>query len=241
MINRLKNVLFVICIVMVFTGQSNGPQEEKQHVTSNQARPQAASSAPVAQHVSNNQARPPQAASRSARQPQYVVGRKLVPQQAAAHQAPPVQVQASRPSYQQRLAPRVYAVSAPAPVENNRFLNRQHHKNWQPLYNFYDNQYHFYPYVNVASNVELSAGCVTVLFDGQAYYYDRGTFYQQDAQGYLAVAPPIGIIVNMLPPHARQIVINGQIYYRYKGIFYIQVVPQGFQVVGPAVLSVVEE
>jgi hypothetical protein len=158
----------------------------------------------------------------------------------------PVQVQAfrsarsSQPSFQQRTAPRVYAAPAPVPVSNNRLFNRQHHRNWQPLYNFYDNQYHFYPYVNTALLVELSTDCVSEGFNGQMYYYDRGTFYQQDAQGqYFAVAPPIGIIVNVLAPHARQIIVDGQIYYRYKGICYIQT-PQGFQVVGQVGSSVDE-
>jgi hypothetical protein len=129
------------------------------------------------------------------------------------------------------VAPRVYATPVFAPVVNNRLFNRQHHKHWQPLYNFYGNEYHFYPYVNIAATVELSSDCVAVGFDGLTYYYDRGTFYQQDQQGqYVAVAPPIGIMVSVLPPHARQIDINGQIYFRYKGICYIQT-PQGFQVV----------
>ena len=96
----------------------------------------------------------------------------------------------------------------------------------------FKNLYLVYPYVNVTSLVELSADCIIVLFNGQTYYYDRGSFYVQDPQGHLAVPPPIGIIVSVIPQHARQIDVNGQIYYRYKGVFYIQVA-QGYQVVGP--------
>ena len=36
----------------------------------------------------------------------------------------------------------------------------------------------------------------------------------------------------VLPAHARQVEVDGQVYYRYKGVFYVQV-QQGFQVVGP--------
>lgn len=57
----------------------------------------------------------------------------------------------------------------------------------------------------------------------------------QDPQGYLAVPPPIGIIVGAIPPNARQINVDGQTYFRKKGVFYIQV-DQGFQVVGPVEL-----
>ena len=113
------------------------------------------------------------------------------------------------------------------------FLHRQHHNHWQPRYNFYDNQYHFYPYVNIASVVELSGGYLVVGPDGQNYYYDQGTFYLQDQGGqYVAVSPPVGIIVNPIAVNARQINVNNQIFYRYKGVFYIQVA-QGYQVIGP--------
>ena len=232
MINKLKNVVFVVCIVMALTAQTNRPEEEKHGQAKTQGAPQARTQgAPQART---------QGAPRMA--PQRVVVRQAPPQQAQAArpQASRPPVRSSQPSYQQRVAPRVYATPAALPVPNNRFLNRQHRKNWQPLYNFYDNQYHFYPYVNTALTVELSANCVAVGFNGQTYYYDRGTFYLQDEQGqYVAVAPPIGIIVNVLVSHARQIDINGQIYYRYKGICYVQT-SQGFQVVEQVGASVDE-
>jgi hypothetical protein len=230
MISKLKNVVFVVCLVMVLTAQANRPEEEKH----NQAKPQGA---PQARTQAAPQART-QSAPRMA--PQQVIVRKTPPQQAQAARPQASRARSSQPSYQPRVAPRVYAVPASLPVANNRLLNRQHHKNWQPLYNFYDNQYHFYPYVNTALTVELSADCVAVVFNGQTYYYDRGTFYLQDEQGqYVALPPPIGILVNVLPSHARQIDINGQIYYRYKGICYVQT-PQGFQVVEQVGASVDE-
>jgi hypothetical protein len=209
---RIKSILFVICVVMVFTAQTNRPDEKGQ-----QRAPQHA---PVS--------RP------------KVQTHKETPQQAVHRAAPPTAQTriSSQSSYQQREAPqrreapRVHAVPTPTPVENNRLFHRQHHNNRQPLYNFYNDQYQFYPYVNVASLVELSEDYAAVLFNGQMYYYDQGSFYVQDPQGYLATPPPIGIIVRALPPHARQIDVNGQIYYRYKGVFYIQVA-QGYQVVGP--------
>jgi len=48
----------------------------------------------------------------------------------------------------------------------------------------------------------------------------------------VAVAPPVGIVVNPIAARARQINVSGQVFYRYKGIFYVQMA-QGFQVIGP--------
>ena len=233
MINKFKNVLFVVCLVMVLTAQANRPEEEKHNQARTQGAPQARAQGA------------PQARTQGAPQARTQVAPRRAPPQQAVRQWSPQQVhaawpQAVQPSYQRSVPPRVYAIPASAPVFNNRLLNRQYHRNWQPLYNFYDNQYHFYPYVNIALTVELSANCVAVGFNGQTYCYDRGTFYLQDEQGhYVAVAPPLGIIVNVLPSHARQIYMNGQIYYRYKGICYIQT-SQGFQVVEQVGASVEE-
>ena len=202
---------------MVFTAQVNRPdQKDQQHAPA--SRP-----API-EH--NNQGRPEVQTSREV--PQHIERRQI------QHREPPPE-QAHTPTpqafHQEREKPRVYAVPATVPVENNRLFHHQHHDNWRPRYNFYDNQYHFYPYVNIAATMELSADCVSVMFNGQTYYYDGGTFYQQDNQGqYYAVVPPIGIIVSAIPADARQIIVNNQVFYRYKGVCYAQVAG-GFQVV----------
>ena len=207
MLKKIKNILFVICVVIVFTAQSRPPDDKRQNNQSShqvQERPQ----------VQNRQ---------------QVQRRIEAPRQAVPEQRQRIIQTQFRP----RTAPRVHALAAPAPVENNRLFHRQHHKNWQPRYNLYDNQYHFYPYVNIASMVELTGGYALVGPDGQNYYYDQGTFYLQDQGGqYAAVVPPVGIIVNPLVADARQINVNDQAFYRYKGVFYVQVA-QGFQVIGP--------
>ena len=212
MLKKIESILFVICVVMVFTAQTQRPDEkERQHAPVSRPQVQTRREAPE---------------QRGSPQQREVPGRVV-------HRQPPgAQTHASQPFHQEREVSRVYALPAPAPVENNRLFHRHHHKNWQPLYNFYDDQYHFYPYVNVASTVELSTDCVTVLFGEQEFYYNQGSFYVQENSGYLAVPPPIGLVVPVIPSHARQINVDGQIYYRYKGVFYIQVA-QGYQVVGP--------
>ncbi len=218
---RTKSILFVVCAVMFFSAQARPDDKDKQHaaaVHSNAGRPQSQprrEQAPQqAEHRAPVQARREEI-SRQVEQPRR-----------------PAENRTAQPFSQERGGPRVYAVPVPATAENNRLFHHQHHNNWRPRYNFYDDQYHFYPYVNIAATMDLSADCVSVEFNGQTYFYDDGTFYQQDAAGqYFAVAPPIGIIVNALPSQARQIIVNGQVLYRSKGVCYIQVA-QGYQVVG---------
>jgi hypothetical protein len=234
MLNRVKSALFVVGIIMIFTAQTNRPDDKGRHAA-------VPGHAPVAH---NTQSRPqvqnhPQVPNRNTA-PRNTPGRPQVPNhkvvpQRTVHQAPsPVQ---NRGGFQQsrqqtEVVPRVYGIPVPkdARNDNNRPFHHQHHKQWQPLYNFYDNQYHFYPYVNVTTRVELSADFVTIVFNGQTYFYDQGSFYVQDPQGYLATPPPIGLIVSVLPQNARQITTDSQVYYRYKGVCYAQV-PQGYQVV----------
>lgn len=208
MIRKIKSILFVVCIVMVFTAQTKRPDDKSQpHAPVNRTAPVAHNNQPRPQaqmhkEVPHSNQAKLQVQARRVAAPQQLVQRRA---------SPPVQSHPMQPSHQERNMPRVYAVPTPAPATNNRLFHRHHHNNWQPLYNFYNNQYQFYPYVNVASPVELSADYVTVLFNGQTYFYDQGSFYVQDPQGYLAVPPPLGIIVSMIPPQARQINVNGQI------------------------------
>jgi len=227
MFKSIKGVLFAVCVVMLFTAQTKRPDDNKKQnapsrpvnsAHNNQPAPQVKSNREAPQH---NQTRQPSPSHRES------------PGPIEQRQKLPVQTNNRQSFHQGAQQPRVYATPAVAPATNNRLLHRQHHKNWQPRYNFYDNEYHFYPYVNIASTVELSGQGYSIVFNGQNYFYDQGTFYLQDSTGqYVAVAPPIGIIVNPIAANARQIVVDNQIYYRYKGIFYIQV-PQGYQVVGP--------
>lgn len=235
MLKGMKRTLTAICIVMLFTAQAPRPdQKAPARNVQNRAAGQLQRQAPAA--------RP--AARQPAAQVRIQAGPQARPQVARNDQNRPV-VQfhrepaapaASRPEAgrQQWTETRVYAQPQAVPaVNNNRLFNRHHSDHWQPRYNFFDNGYHFYPYVNIATLVDLTTTSVQVPFNGQTYLYDQGTFYLQDESGqYVAVPPPVGVIVNVLPDRARQIDVNGQIYFRYKGVFYVQV-EQGFEVVGP--------
>jgi hypothetical protein len=243
MTNRLINILFAVCAVIVFTAQTNRPDVERKPVS----RATEAQRGPAGQ---NNQARPQGEPARAPQGSRNDQGKSAIrtsqvnhniqakppvrPQPQVFHREDPQQARAGQSYRQERSAPRVYAVPAPIPmpVVSNQMSQRTHHRNWQPLFNFYENQYHFYPYVNVASKVELSSKCVSVLYGGQAYFYDQGTFYEQDAQGYLAIPPIIGVLVDAVPAHAVRNIIDGVTYYRFKGVFYM-LTDQGYQVVPP--------
>ena len=246
MLKRIKSTLFIICAVMVLTAQTYRTDEKGQQGASgshnNQGRPQPVQviskppvqvSRPPVQEISrppvrvskepshSNQGQGQEQRRREGSKP--VVNRQLPPREINFH-----------PPHQEREAPRVYAVVPSAPVMNNNLFHRQHHKNWQPRYNYFDNEYHFYPYVNIANAVDLSADGESIEFggNGSIFYYDQGTFYQKVGLTYLAVVPPVGIIVNPIAANARQIIVNGQVFYRYKGVFYVQVA-EGYQVVEP--------
>ena len=231
MLRSLKSILFVFFAVMVFTAQTNRHDDKgRQRVPENRTAPAASMAVPAAKTAPAARTAP---AVRKTFGASIAVSRIKIPARTGSFQQRP---QGSQFPRQERQAPRVYAVfQPPVPAANNQLFNRQHHNHWQPLYDFYNGQYNFYPYVNIASTVELSTNCVSISFNGQVYSYDRGTFYLQDGQGqYVAVAPPLGIIVNQLPAHARVAgEVDGQTYYRYKGIFYI-LTGQGYQVVAPA-------
>jgi len=167
MVKRIKSILFVICAVTFLTAQSyHSDDKGQQHSAAPRPQQQAA------RETSHQEQRSPQMPSRQ-EAPREITNRVSVPEQERAPQR----------SRQEEHGPHVYAVPQQAGVPNNNLFHRQHHKHWQPRYNFYDNEYHFYPYVNIASSVELSGSYVEVGFEGQNYYYDDGTFYVQDDTG----------------------------------------------------------
>ena len=221
----IKGLLFFVSVVMIFTAQANRP-DDKDHQKGSISRPVvAARNNPVIPAVQTRRETPRPAAARQSKADEHF---KPVPN---VHLQPLVQARV-QPDQWRKQQPHVYAINAQAPVDNNRLFHREHHNNWQPRYNFYDNQYHFYPYVNIASVVDLSGGYMVVGPDGQSYLYDQGTFYLQQGGQFIAVPPPVGTIVNPLVTQARQIIVNGQVYFRYKGVFYVQGA-QGFEVIGP--------
>ena len=85
----------------------------------------------------------------------------------------------------------------------------------RPFYSFYR------PYLGIRLSV-LPYGYYPFYFGQDQFYYSSGLFYRQDNNTYTVVVPPVGAEVPTLPSDAKQIQINGQVYYEYKGVYYTE-------------------
>lgn len=94
----------------------------------------------------------------------------------------------------------------------------------RPYYGFYGRPnygyYNYYrPYLGFSFNV-LPFGYYPFMFGADQFYYSGGLFYRQYENQYKVVDPPVGAEINEVPEEASEIVINGQTYYEYKGVYY---------------------
>lgn len=77
----------------------------------------------------------------------------------------------------------------------------------------------YYPWLGLSYDY-LPWGYYPFWWDDAMFYYSGGLFYQYDNDQYTVVEPPVGAAVNSLPDDAQSIVINGEQYYEYKGVYY---------------------
>jgi hypothetical protein len=67
----------------------------------------------------------------------------------------------------------------------------------------------------------LPYGFFPFYFGTDLYYYYGGVFYRPyDGGGYEVTVPPVGAVVPALPKGASSIVIDGQQYYEFNGVYY---------------------
>jgi Family of unknown function (DUF6515) len=57
---------------------------------------------------------------------------------------------------------------------------------------------------------------------GHAYFYYGGLFYDDEASGYVIIAPPVDAEIPELPPGAETVVVGNTVYYYAAGAFYVQ-------------------
>jgi hypothetical protein len=75
------------------------------------------------------------------------------------------------------------------------------------------------------------AGAVVVRHGSVAYHRAHGRYYRADRRGrYVAVAPPVGLVVRALPRRAERFRHRGAVHYRAAGVVY-RPVRAGFVVV----------
>ena len=82
----------------------------------------------------------------------------------------------------------------------------------------------------------LPVGYISLMVGGSPYYYDDGLYYQQAADGYQEVYPPVGADVPELPDGAVAIDAGNQTYYYAGGAFYVQ--QDGGYVIAPTPIGV---
>lgn len=84
---------------------------------------------------------------------------------------------------------------------------------------YYSYRSFYRPYLGFGISV-LPFGYYPFFYGDSQFYYSGGLFYRQYDDTYKVVVPPIGASVPSLPSDAQQVVINGQTYYEYKGVYY---------------------
>lgn len=89
----------------------------------------------------------------------------------------------------------------------------------RPNYGYYN---YYRPYLGFSFNV-LPFGYYPFMFGADQFYYSGGLFYRQYDNQYKVVDPPVGAEIKELPEDAREIVINGQTFFEYKGVYYTAV------------------
>jgi hypothetical protein len=64
-------------------------------------------------------------------------------------------------------------------------------------------------------------GALTANFRGGSYYYHGGVWYQPHGDHFFVVAPPIGIVVPILPPFYTTVWFGGAPYYYANDTYYV--------------------
>ena len=62
-----------------------------------------------------------------------------------------------------------------------------------------------------------------------AYYYYNGIYYRPHANEYEVVPPPLGAVIDELPPGTKLKIIDGQKYYELNGTYYKEQMNDGDQ------------
>ena len=78
----------------------------------------------------------------------------------------------------------------------------------------------------------LPRGHITVRQGRDDYFYHHGHYFRRGGVGFIAILPPVGLVVPILPPGYTTMVVTGSPYYFYEGVYYRQA-PTGFVVVAP--------
>lgn len=84
---------------------------------------------------------------------------------------------------------------------------------------FFGYRTYYRPYLGLRINV-LPFGYYPFFFGADQFYYSGGLFYREYDNAYKVVVPPVGAEVPNIPSDAKEVQINGETYYEYKGVYY---------------------
>jgi hypothetical protein len=90
---------------------------------------------------------------------------------------------------------------------------------------------HYYP-VRGYRVAALPAGAINISWGAGHFWYHGGVWFRPEGRRYVVVAPPIGVIVPVLPP-AVVTLWAGPVPYYYANDVYYTAAPGGYQVVDP--------
>ncbi len=73
-----------------------------------------------------------------------------------------------------------------------------------------------------------------VRYGGSRFWYHGGVWYRPEGPGFVVIAPPVGVVVDVLPPYYTAVAAGGVQYYYANDTYYLfNASARGFQVVEP--------
>jgi hypothetical protein len=98
----------------------------------------------------------------------------------------------------------------------------------------YDSRHHLNHYYPARGEVVLGlpAGAIAVRFRNERFFFHGGVWFRPSGPRFVVVAPPIGIVVSVLPPAYVTRWVGGAPYYYANGTYYAPA-PGGYVVAAP--------
>ena len=75
-------------------------------------------------------------------------------------------------------------------------------------------------YLSIGDRDRHQGRYAEVVVGSNRYYYDQGIFYTGTPDHYVVVEAPVGAVVYSVPAGYEQVVIEGNVYYRYRDVYY---------------------
>jgi len=86
------------------------------------------------------------------------------------------------------------------------------------------------------NGLAMAADIVSIVANGMEILSYGGMFYRGTPAGYVAMPPPVGVVVPTLPVGCNVVYVNGVPYYSYASTCYVPTVG-GYAVVAPPVMA----